>query len=116
MVSKEGSNPLTTDDKLKEMLAGAENLTSDSEFITWRKSFLKVFEKYLDPDGVANARDAEGRLIVKLQALTKIVLKVKTLTTNGNIAKAKVTAEGWKGLGDMNTAIHSGKYITVQWV
>jgi hypothetical protein len=110
MVSKEGSNPLATDDKLKEMLAASTTLSTDSEFVAWRKSFLKVFESYLDHDGTANARDAESRLIVKLQALTKIVIKVKMLTTNGNIGKAKVTAEGWKGLTDMNTAIRAGKY------
>ena len=110
MVSKEGSNPLTTDDKLKEMLAGIDTLSSDSEFVAWRKSFLKVFESYLDPDGTANARDAEGRLLVKLQDLTKIVVKVKSLTTNGNIGEAKVTALGWKGLTDMNAAIRAGKY------
>jgi hypothetical protein len=110
MVSKEGSNPLTTDDKLKEMLSQADNLTSDSEFVAWKKSFLKVYQSYLDPDGIANARDAESRLVVKMQSLTKVVLKVKTLTTNGNIGKAKVTAEGWKGLTDMNAAIRVGKY------
>lgn len=109
MVSKEGSNPLTTDNQLKEMLAGVDTLSTDSEFVAWRKSFLKVFEKYLDPDGTANARDAEGRLIAKLQDLTKIVLKVKTLTTDGNISKAKTTALGWKGLTDMNAAIRAGK-------
>jgi hypothetical protein len=93
-------NPLKTDSKLRTLLADVDSIKSDAALMTWRQSFLKVYESYLDPDGVSNARDADGRLIKKLQTLATISLKVQKLSRNGNICEKQVTAEGRRALGN----------------
>lgn len=52
----------------------------------------------MDPNAILNARDADGRLLVKLQSLAKVSLQVQTLTTAGHMTKTQVTAEGRRAL------------------
>lgn len=92
-------NPFATDEKLRQLLADVGSIQSGEAFSNWKSSFLKIYRNYLDPDGVLNARDADGRLIKKLQNLAKISLKVESLTQTGHITKAQVTADGRRALG-----------------
>jgi hypothetical protein len=96
-------NPLQTDDKLKKLLEDVNSVKSDDAFHNWRKSFLVVYESYLDPDGVLNARDADGRLIIKLQGLAKTAFQVKALCGDRSISLQQVTAEGRSGLTKLTT-------------
>ena len=102
-------NPLSNDDKLKKLLKDVDSIKSDAALATWRKSFLEVYQEYLDPDGVLNARDADGRLIKKLQGLAKASLKVQTLIESKNISKAQVTAEGSRGLTNLTEKCKEGE-------
>jgi hypothetical protein len=92
-------NPFTTDDKLRQLLADVGTIQSGEAFSNWKTSFLKVYRSYLDPDGVLNAREADGRLIQKLQSLARVSLKVESLAEAGHITKAQVTADGRRALG-----------------
>jgi len=95
-------NPLANDAKLQQLLQDVGSIKSDAALASWRTSFLKVYQKYLDPDGVLNARDADGRLAKKLQGLAKASLKVQTLVGSKNISSKQVTAEGWNGINNLN--------------
>jgi hypothetical protein len=93
-------NPFKTDSKLRTLLADVDSIKSDAALMTWKQSFLKVYESYLDPDGFLNAQDANGRIIKKLQTLAAVSFKVETVTGNGNISEEQVTAEGRRALGN----------------
>jgi hypothetical protein len=92
-------NPFTTDEKLRQLLADVGTIQSGVAYSNWKSSFLKVYRSYLDPDGVLNARDADGRLVQKLQRLARVSLKVESLAETGHITKAQVTADGRRALG-----------------
>jgi hypothetical protein len=94
-------NPFVSDSKLKQLLEDVDTLESNDAFMKWRKSFLQVYESYLEPDGILNAQDSNDRLIKKLESLAKTSLKVKPLCANGNICQEQVTAEGHRALGNM---------------
>lgn len=87
-------NPFRTDEKLRQLLADVTSIPSGNAMSQWRVSFLKVYQEYLDPDGILNAKDAEGRLIRKLETLGEISLKIQKLAGQGHISKDQITAEG----------------------
>ncbi|KAL3917446.1 MAG: hypothetical protein SGILL_004711, partial [Bacillariaceae sp.] len=97
-----GENPLAADAKLQGLLATVDTLSDEKSFLKWKKSFLKVYTSYLDPDGVLNAKDANYRLLKKLAALKKRVTKVQTLIDNENIHAEQVTTEGRRGLTNLS--------------
>ena len=68
-----GENPFKTDEKLRQLLADVGSIQSGKVFSDWKVSFLRVYRNYLDPDGVLNARDANVRLIKKLQRYDPII-------------------------------------------
>jgi hypothetical protein len=93
-------NPLKSDEKLQQLLTDVSSIQSGEGLSNWKASFLKVYKSYLDPDGVLNAREADGRLVTTLQRLAKASLKVQALTETGDISTAQVTADGRRALGN----------------
>lgn len=102
-------NPIATDAKLRKLLKRVDAIDSDKAYLTWRKSFLKVYELYLDPDGIANALDADARLVKQLKSLAKCSSKVEKLCDNCNICQEQVTAEGQRALGNLNDEIRQAE-------
>eukprot|EP00522_Entomoneis_paludosa_P017732 CAMPEP_0172462120 /NCGR_PEP_ID=MMETSP1065-20121228/42852_1 /TAXON_ID=265537 /ORGANISM="Amphiprora paludosa, Strain CCMP125" /LENGTH=48 /DNA_ID= /DNA_START= /DNA_END= /DNA_ORIENTATION= len=45
------SNPLQVDPELKKLLADLQAIEDGSEFMRWRKTFLELYENYLDGQG-----------------------------------------------------------------
>jgi hypothetical protein len=98
-----GENPFVTDAHLQQLLSNVDNLESEAAFLSWRKSFLKSYSQYLDPDGVLNAKDANHRLLKQLMGLANRGLQVKTLIRNRNIRSPdEVTAEGRRALTNLS--------------
>lgn len=93
------TNPLQSDEKLQQLLSDVGSIQSSEALSNWKASFLKVFKHYLDPNCVLNSRDANGRLIKKLQNLAKVSLKVQALSENGHITEEQVTTDGRRALG-----------------
>ena len=96
---KMSENPFQSDEKLRQLLADVGSIESGEALSNWKLSFLKVYRTYLDPDGVLNARDADGRLIKKLQSLAKVSLKVQSRAQTGHISEAQITADGRRAIG-----------------
>ncbi len=101
-VTLSSQNPLASDEKLQGLLTSGCDLSSEKDFVKWKKSFLKIYMSYLDPDGVLNAKDANDRLLKKLKELSKRCKKVKTLVDNHNIHPDQITAEGRRGLTNLS--------------
>ncbi len=93
-------NPFLSDEKLRELLADVGSIQSSEGLTTWKASFLKVYKNYLDPDNILNAREADDRLVKKLQGLAKVSLKIQSLTESGHITQAQITADGRRALGN----------------
>jgi hypothetical protein len=103
MARSSGQNPLVTDDYLQQLLSTVNELDNEASFLSWRKSFVKAYSKYLDPDGVLNAKDSNHRLLKQLTGLANRGLQVKTLIWNGNIRSVdEVTAEGRRALTNLS--------------
>jgi hypothetical protein len=100
--SENNKNPLVRDTQLQNLLSDINILENEKQYLKWRKSFLKIYTSYLDPDGVLNAKDANYRLLKKLTELTNRSLKVKSLIQNNNIHPNQVTAEGRRGLTNLS--------------
>lgn len=91
-------NPFLNDDKLRQLLADVGSIQNGDEMNHWKASFLKAYKHYMDPNAILNARDADDRLLTKLQSLANVSLKVQTLTQSGHISQAQITAEGRRAL------------------
>lgn len=91
-------NPLKSDKKLQNLLTNVGSIQSGKALADWKASFLEVYKSYLDPDGVLNARDADDRLVRRLQGLAKASLRVQAFTESGHITTVQVTAEGRRAL------------------
>jgi hypothetical protein len=63
------NNPLKNKAKFQLLLQDVDSIKSDAALASWRKSFSQVFQEYLDPDVILNARDADGRLVNKTPSL-----------------------------------------------
>ncbi|KAG7374657.1 hypothetical protein IV203_013752 [Nitzschia inconspicua] len=103
-------NPLTGDTKLQGLLTKVDGLSSEKDFIKWKKSFLKVYTSYLDPNGVLNAQDANGRLLTKLTALSKRCNKVKSLIEDHNIHADQITAEGRRAVTNLSDELTKAEH------
>jgi hypothetical protein len=105
------TSSLVQDDKLKALLEGAEDIQSAEHFTHWKDSFLDAFQEYLNPDGVASAREADDTLFVHMETLAKVCVKVQSLTqtqtTNGStgtgiiaISSSNITVKGQNALNE----------------
>mmetsp|Transcript_19197 Transcript_19197/g.46331 ORF Transcript_19197/g.46331 Transcript_19197/m.46331 type:complete len:528 (+) Transcript_19197:289-1872(+) len=93
----------STNPKLQRLINQLDQVDSPDQFIQWRSSFLKVYRKHLDPNGVLNAKDANYRLVTRLEDLAKHVHKIKSLIKSRNIdiPQSHVTAQGRRGLTNL---------------
>lgn len=89
-----------SDQKLKDLLATADEISSLEHFMYWKDEFLHTFQEYLDPEESANAREADEKLYVRMQKLAKICLNVKELCTTGAINAQAITVKGQRALND----------------
>merc|ERR1711971_175806 len=71
-----------SDQKLKDLLATADEITSLDHFLYWKDTFLKGFRQYLDHEQTIKAREADEKLYKDMQKLTKLCLKIKKLCKN----------------------------------
>lgn len=101
-LSSGDENPLTGNPKLESLLAKVGGVTCEKDFLKWKKSFLKVYTYYLDPDGILNAQDANGRLLLQLDALSKRCHKVMDLMEDRNIHADQITAEGRRAVTNLS--------------
>eukprot|EP00934_Nitzschia_sp_Nitz4_P009315 Nitzschia sp. Nitz4//scaffold117_size69655//67930//69153//NITZ4_006033-RA/size69655-processed-gene-0.33-mRNA-1//1//CDS//3329533678//9305//frame0 len=99
MTQKDRSQ-FATDQKLKDLLATADDIKSLEHFIYWKDEFLSTFRHYLDPVESANARVADEKLYARLQKLAKSCLRVKTLCSEGGIDKEGSSVRGIKALNE----------------
>jgi hypothetical protein len=102
MASSHAENPLTGDSKLHGLMTKIDGVICEKDFVKWKKSFLKVYTSYLDPDGVLNAQDANSRLLTKLTALVNRCSKVQSLIEDGNIHADQITAEGRRAVTNLS--------------
>lgn len=93
-------NPIDNDDRLKGLLSTIKDVKSRKAYNTWRKSFLKIYTKYLDSNGILNGKDANYRLLKQLERLAnRIELIQPTLqeqsidTANGRRLLTNLTNE-----------------------
>lgn len=99
--SQKSKNNALQDEKLKEMLESADEITSPEHFTYWKDEFLDQFKTFLNPEGTATAREADDAMFVLMQKLTKTLLMVKHLCSNGDISEEKVTVRGQNNLNEM---------------
>lgn len=108
-MAQQSKNPIQTDKSLVKLMNEVDNLETESEFVFWRRSFFENYKRFVDPDGTANAEDADKRLFLKLKDLTKEAMKVKMLSKDGNISDDQVTAEGRRALANMCAQMKTGE-------
>lgn len=93
-------NPIDNDDRLKGLLSGIKDIKTRKAYNVWRKTFLKIYTKYLDSNGILNGKDANYRLLKQLERLeNRIELIRPTLedetvdTANGRRLLTNLTDE-----------------------
>jgi len=59
-------NPIDNDERLRGLLSGVPDIKSRKSYNMWRKAFLKIYTKYLDPNGILNGKDANYRLLKQM--------------------------------------------------
>jgi hypothetical protein len=111
-----GKNALKQDKKLKDMLDSADGINSLEHFDYWKDEFLDGFRKFLDPDGTATAREADDEIYARMQKLTKILVTLKQLFSDGAISENRVSVKGQNSLNEMVAEMASlEKAIKVYW-
>ncbi|OEU14655.1 hypothetical protein FRACYDRAFT_241207 [Fragilariopsis cylindrus CCMP1102] len=107
-------NPISTDPRLKELLTDIDDVKTKETYIVWRKSFLKIYESYLDPDGILNGIDSNYRLLKQLKVLNERIVRVNNLINDGKSIiivgegeeqHVNVTAEGRRGLTNLTDEV-----------
>lgn len=88
------------DQKLKDLLASADEITSIEHFMYWKDEFLSTFQTYLDPEETANAREADEKLYIRMQKLAKICLQLKELCENGGISSEAINVRGQRAINE----------------
>ncbi len=88
------------DQKLKDLLASADEITSLEHFTYWKDEFLHTFQQYLDPEETANAREADEKLYVRMQKLAKICMQLKELCGNGGISAEEINVRGQRAISE----------------
>lgn len=88
------------DQKLKELLANADEINSIEHFTYWKDEFLETFGKYLDEDETCNAREADEALYIKMQKLASICLEIKELCKEGSISPKGCTVKGQRTINE----------------
>jgi len=89
------------EDKLKNMLATADEIASPEHFTYWKDEFLATFQQFLDPDGTATAREADDHMYFQMQRLVKVLVNVKELCGDGQISEDRITVKGRNSLNEM---------------
>jgi len=89
-----------SDQKLKDLLATADEISSLEHFMYWKDEFLATFRHYLDPVETSNAREADEKLYVRMQKLARLCLNVKELCENGGISRDACSVKGQRSVSE----------------
>mmetsp|Transcript_20303 Transcript_20303/g.42242 ORF Transcript_20303/g.42242 Transcript_20303/m.42242 type:complete len:617 (-) Transcript_20303:2269-4119(-) len=110
----ETENPIDNDDRLKGLLSAIPEVKSKKAYIAWRKSFLKIYTKHLDPNGILNGKDSNYRLLKQLRALSLRIADAESLlasksdaaaSSNSSSAAAMTTIEGRRVLTNLTEEV-----------
>jgi hypothetical protein len=96
------TNPLKEDDQLQRLLAQVDDIKTKNEFSAWRASFLKQYEKYLDPSGVGVASEALHALDALLKKLVSLVNKLQGHLREGELSTDKCTVKARHSLAEFH--------------
>jgi hypothetical protein len=95
-------NPLKVDEDLKGLLDKLLTVQSPRTFDRWRQQFLRLFESYLEQDGIDKAHKSNEDFTNETVLLASVVNKVQKNTETGALSKESVTVKGRNSLNELN--------------
>jgi len=95
---------------------GQPAIGSIEEFTSWKHDFLNELKEFLDPVGIATAREADEELYVKMEGLAKACMTTKTLCKEGKIGADHSTVAGQKTINELCTTLKDCEVATEAYV
>ena len=95
------SSSLKQNEKLKSYLENVDEIETVEHFTYWKDEFLLNFREFVDPEGTANAREADDALYFKLQKLAMKVVEMEELCEKGQISEERTTVKGQNALNEV---------------
>jgi hypothetical protein len=99
------------DQKLKELLANADEINSIEHFTYWKDEFLETFRNYLDDEETCNAREADEKLYFRMQKLAKMVIQLKDLCKSGSITPDYCNVKGQRAINEFIAELASSEKV-----
>ena len=99
------------DQKLKELLANADEINSIEHFTYWKDEFLETFRNYLDDEETCNAREADEKLYARMQKLAKMVIQLKDLCKSGSITPDYCNVKGQRAINEFVAELASSEKV-----
>lgn len=95
-----GNNPLKEDPKLVELLQQLDGISTHRQFRRWKKSFLCIFETYLENAGCAKVRQSYRKLSQILSRHVELVKQMHAHIQMGNFSKEGCTVRARQTLAN----------------
>lgn len=74
-----GAAAALNDERFRLFLQNADEIKSIEHFRYWKDEFFHTYRPYLDPLGLATAREADEDLYLQLEKLARVCVDTKTL-------------------------------------
>jgi hypothetical protein len=99
--TQQQTNSLKQNEKLKSYLENVDEIQTVEHFTYWRDEFLMNFREFVDPEGTANAREADDHLYFQLQKLAIKVVEMEEMCEKGHISEKRSTVKGQNALNEV---------------
>jgi len=98
--TKKDRSQFRGDQKLKDLLANADEIQSIEHFTYWKDEFLDTFRDYLNGEETSNARETDEALYQRMQKLAKICIRLKELCKDGSITLEGCNVKGQRAVNE----------------
>jgi hypothetical protein len=114
--SKTATNPLTEDPELKKLLDKARKIQSTADFDNWKTSFLSRLERFLDPDGIAQARKTYVAFSTYMDQFGLVVVSLLLSIDQGHLTPTNVSVRGRNALNEVNRGATEAMEEIIKWL
>jgi hypothetical protein len=114
--SKTATNPLTEDPELKKLLDKARKIQSTADFDNWKTSFLSRLERFLDPDGIAQARKKYVAFSTYMDQFGLVVVSLLLSIDQGHLTPTNVSVRGRNALNEVNRGATGAMEEMIKWL
>jgi len=95
------SNPLQEDPELKKLLQDLRSIEDGSEFLKWRKTFLELYENYLDSRGTEIAYEAYKQFGRDLRGFNANILQLESFVKSGDLSTETCTVKARQSMSEL---------------